>query len=161
MLKTISSCMKEVSDCHSPRFSNGLRSSGHRHIFEVSCPPETEEISDHDLSAPNLTIRSIACPIERDTNHRARQMVLGHATGDMGVVVLDGNGLHVFLLQSPLGRKVAGMKIVGDHGRLPLQNAFKVRDGFLKKVVGSQVLQIADVLSQEGILSPSLCRQCF
>ncbi len=103
LLKTAFSGVKQVRDRHAPRLSNGLRSSRHRHIFEVSSPAESEEISDDDLSAPNLPVRSIACPIEHNTDHWAGEMVLGHAAGDMGVVMLDGDGLNALLLQSPLG----------------------------------------------------------
>ena len=98
--------------------------------------PGAMEVGDQNFAAPDLPIRPIPGAVERNADHRPREMVLRHAAGDMRVVVLHRNGPDVPLLQSPLGREIAGMQIVGDRRRLPLQDALEVSDGLLKDVVG-------------------------
>src|SRR5271165_7003387 len=76
-------------------------------------------------------------------------MILGHARGDVRVVVLHADGLHVLLFQRPLGREIVGMKIVGDHSRLHFEDALEMFDRLPKKAIALQVFEIADMLAEK------------
>jgi hypothetical protein len=55
---------------------------------------ETVVVGDQEFSSPNIPIGTHPCTIEGHAYDRASSLVIGHTTGNMGVVMLHGNKLH-------------------------------------------------------------------
>src|SRR5208283_3716690 len=53
----------------------------------------------------------------------------------------------------PSGGEVVGMEVIGDDLRPDLENPLQMFDSFVEKTITFRVLQISDVLAQEGVLS--------
>jgi hypothetical protein len=71
----------------------------------------------------------------------------------VGVVVLHADEVDAVELDRVLGRQVLGVQVVGDDGRLDLEQPPQVVDGTRERPVGLPVLQVADVVRQVGACS--------
>jgi hypothetical protein len=69
----------------------------------------------------------------------------------VGVVVLHALQFDPFQLQRVLGRQVLGVQVVGDHLGLDREQASEVPDPLGEGAEGLVVLQIADVMGDEGV----------
>src|SRR5450755_3180764 len=105
------------------------------------------------LTTPDISVRAVARTIQCESDHSVFQVVLCHATGDVRMVMLYAHQFHSTLLQRPFGGKVVGVKVVGDNFRPDFENALQVLNRFVEETITLDILQIADVLAQEGVLS--------
>ena len=69
----------------------------------------------------------------------------------MGVMVLDADGRQAGALQRVLGGQVLRMEIVRHGARLHAKELLQVAEGLLEEFEGFVVLQVADVLAQDGV----------
>ena len=145
--------MGQVAYRHPPGLADGGGSAGQRDIFEMSGAFEILIAGDEHFSAPYLSVGAEAGAIEGKANHAAFEMVLDHAAGDVSVMVLHADQLHSTLPQSPFGRKVIRVQIIGDDLRLDFKNAFEVLDGLVEEGITFDIFQIANVLAQERMLA--------
>ena len=84
----------------------------------MSRPVEVSVIAYQELASPDRPVGPITRAVERNADHRFVQVVFGHATGHVGVVMLDGKQPHVFArrpLTRVVRRGIVGMQIVHDH----------------------------------------------
>ena len=73
--------------------------------------------------------------------------VLGHTTGDMGMVVLHRNFLYMRLVSCIACAQVIGMKIIGNYLRVNVQDALHVINCHFEKCIGRQIFKISDMLA--------------
>jgi len=106
-----------------------------------------------DFAAPHRAVGTVAGAVAGYPDHRSLQLVLGHTAHDVGVVVLDPDLGEVCLLIGPAGAEVIRVEVAGDDFRPHSEDALHVLDAFLEELVGGQVLQVADVLADEGLVA--------
>ena len=108
-------------------------------------PLEGFEPRDQHFPAPNLSIYSVAGAIKREADHRPFKAMLGHATGNVRVMMLHGYQWQPPLVRPffcPLGRQVARMQVM-DHGlRLNLKGPHQVVQRLAEEFKPSEVFQI-------------------
>ncbi len=149
--------LDEVGDGHAPGFVDGLRVAGHGGVGEVRGAVEVVEAGgagqadDEDFATPGCAVGAIAGAVEGNAEDASGEMILGHAAGDVGVVMLDSDEVGVVLRAGPLRGEIAGVEIVGDGGGVDFEDLLEVVDGLLEEVVGGEVFEVADVLAQEGV----------
>ncbi len=79
--------------------------------------------------------------------------MFGHAGGDVGVMMLDGDEGQVAFrgpLFGPFGGEVAGVQVVDDGLGLDLEGAHEVVEGLAEEVEAGEVFKIAEVLALIG-----------
>src|SRR5208283_215991 len=145
--------MGQVAHRHAPRLTDGSRSSRHSGIFKMSGALEVLITSDQHFPAPDVPIGTVASPVKGKSDYATFKVILRHTTRNVRMVVLHTKQLHSTLLQRPFCGEVIGVEIVGDDLRPDLENPLKMPDGFVKKTIAFDVLQISDVLAQESVLS--------
>ena len=87
--------------------------------MKVCVPLEARIGTDEKLPTPYGAVRSYS--------------VLGHSRGDMGVVVLNRDGVGKTKLYSILGRNIFRMHVVGDRPRLYRKETLKMLHSFLER----------------------------
>ena len=127
--------MREVTDRHAPGIANRGRSTGQRHVLEMSGAVETFVARYKHLPSPDVAVGAVAGAIERKTDYTACEVVLRHTTCNVGVVVLDANEGDSFLLERPFCGEIIGVKVVGDDLGMDFEDALEVRDGFVEKTI--------------------------
>ena len=140
----------EVRRRHPPWLLDGHGSPRHPHRGEVPGPAERREVGDQDLAPPQRAIAAVAETVEGDSDHRSGLAVVGEAGGDMGVVMLDRHPLHAIQLEGVLGGEVLRVQVVGDQLGTHLEEAHEVLDPLEVGAEGLVVLQVADVVGDEG-----------
>ena len=73
--------------------------------------------------------------------------MLCHATGDVGVVMLDADAAKVLQLERELGAEVAGVEVVRDGGGRDVEEARHALEGFLEEAEGLEVFEVAEMLA--------------
>ena len=58
----------------------------------MRCPPERFQVADEKLAAPDRAVSTKSCTVECHPDDRLGKAMLRHATGHMGMVMLDRNG---------------------------------------------------------------------
>src|SRR5579864_1343907 len=114
---------------------------------------ETFVSSDQNFPTPNFSVGAIAGSIEGKADDVALEMVLGHATRDVRMVMLHAYQGLACLLQRPLGREVIRVQIVRNDLRPNLQNFLQVVNGFFEKFIALQVLQVAHMLTEKCVFA--------
>ncbi len=110
-----------------------------------------------EFTTPDGPVVAVARAVEGDADdcRVARQAVFGHAGGNVGMVVLDANSRQP-LARRPLQRvargQVVGVKVVGHRRRLDTEQPLQVGHAVLKGQQRLVILQIADVVTQEGVV---------
>jgi hypothetical protein len=79
--------------------------------------------------------------------------MLGEHRRDMGVVVLDGIGRQAQRERFAGGEKVR-VQIVGDRDRFHLEGPGEVLQRLLEEGEGRAVVEVAEVLGDEGLVAP-------
>ena len=132
---------------HSPRLTDGGRAAGHPHRPQPAGALVAAQVADQQLPTPHGAVGTEAGSVEDRPDRRRGDTVLGQASGEMGVVVLDPDELHLVELQRVLGRQVVGMQIVRDHLRRHGEHPLEVTDPLQIRRQRRQVLQITDVMT--------------
>ena len=120
--------------------------------MQVAGAFERRVIGDEDFAPPNGSIRAVASAVEGDAYDFAGKMIFGHAGSNVRVVMLYWDVLEVFAFESPFGREIIGMKIVGDDRGVHLKDMLETRDSFLKEIVAFEIFEVADVLTEKGLV---------
>ena len=110
--------VEQMGDGHPPRFADRLVSARHADVPQMGRPPELRVIADQELAPPNGPVGPQARAVERDADHRFIQAVLGHATGHVGMVMLDGHERRPVArraLPRVVARRIIGVQVVNDH----------------------------------------------
>ena len=116
-------------------------------------PLEIQIVRDQDFAAPDAAVRAIASAIHCESDNPSFQMILGHATGDMRVMVLNAYGLRFGLRESPTSGEIIWMKVIRDDGRPNFEDILKMIDRFLEEFVSLCVFEVANVLAQKCLVS--------
>src|SRR5689334_3425221 len=112
------------------------------------------KISDEELAAPKLSIHTKPETVKCNANHLAVNHVVSHTTCHVGMMMLDCDlRRDVFKQQSEFCREVLGMKIVGNHLRLNVEQLFVVFDAVSKRAQRLDVFKVADVMTDERAVS--------
>ena len=125
------------------------------HIAEMGPAFEAGQVCDEKLSAPNLTVGSIAGAVERHANHVLAQMVLGHTGGDVSVMVLHPDPFQSIQFLGESGTEVIGMQVMDNHARLHAEQLLHLLQRFAKELEGLVVLQVADMLAEQRVAALS------
>ncbi len=116
-----------------------------------------------DFPTPDGAVRPVAGAVQGDSQNGSRKTAFGNDRSDVSVVVLDGQAVGqtpvafgrargcILSGFGPLGAEVIGMEIVGDAFGLDFENPLEVCDGVLEGTERFQVLQVPDVLAEEGL----------
>ena len=126
-------------------------SARQRELLEVRDPAVAGEIADEDLTAPQPAVVTVAEAVHADADDGVLPAVLDQPRRDVRVVVLHGHLLLLRQRQRVLGRQVLRVEVVGDHLGLEPEEAPVDRDAGLVVLQRLQVLEIADVLAEEGV----------
>jgi len=89
-------------------------------------------------------------PVHGQAQNRPGQPVFGDHRCNVRVMMLDRQSRQVILGKGPLGAEVVRMYVMDDVLGFDLEDSFEVIDGPFKGTEGLEVLQISDVLAQEG-----------
>src|SRR5271167_173267 len=111
---------------------------------------ETFIVCDEHFPTPDFPVGAIAGAIEDKADHATGEVVLRHATRNVGVVVLhadDADTFHRILFDGPFCGEILGMQIVGDDLRPNFENAPKMLDGLMEKTITFDIFQISNVLT--------------
>ncbi len=122
---------------HPPRLAHGAVAAGQGHVGQVGGALVAGVIGDEELATPDRPIVDVAGAVEGHADHRplAAQAVLGHARGDVGVVVLHFDQRQP-LAGSPFAGitsgHVVGVAVAGDDRRPRAEQALHVFDATLE-----------------------------
>jgi len=157
----------EVAQGHAVWPSDGRLAAGEGHIGQVGDALVLSVVADQEFAAPDAPVLAVARAVEGHADDAPLQAVLGHTTGDVGVVVLHSDkrlsaaaSRRPSVRPSPLAhclllgifcRKIIGMHVVSDDPWIHLEEPLEVLDGGFVGPQGLQVLHVADVLAQEGV----------
>ena len=98
-------------------------------VREVSSALERPAVAQQELAAPHRAVGAVPRAVEDDTDDPLRQPVLDYATGQVRVVMLNGQEVQP-LGRGPFGgvagRGVVGMQVVDDGaGRIEKSCSYK------------------------------------
>ncbi len=112
---------------------------------------EIQEIAYQKFAAPNPAIGSVARTIERHADNLAVDSVIGHATGDVRVMMLNPDGTQTGFCKRETRAQVTGVQVVGNRRWRDAEEAPQMGQRFAKQFQRFEVFQIADVLAQDSI----------
>src|SRR5919109_1060561 len=108
-----------------------------------------------ELSAPDGTVRTVAGPVEGNSDHAlfCGTFVVSEAARDVRVVVLDADSREPGFLQltGVLGGQVLGMEVVGDQFWTNVEEPAVVLDSFPERPQRLVVLHVSDMVAHEGM----------
>jgi hypothetical protein len=133
-----------------PWFADSRVAAGKKNWTEAGETVETEIIRGEEFSAPDGGVGAEARAIPGDADDAALEAVLGHAAGDVGVMMLDVNLPQVSAPERVLGAQVAGMQIVRDGGGGDVEEARHALQGLFEEAEGLEVFEVAEVLAGNG-----------
>src|ERR1035437_3741334 len=117
----------------------------------MCAPGELREACDKEFAAPDAPVAAVAGAVEGDADHLSAQVILGHANGDVGVMMLNGEPAFNVRGERRACAPVSGMKIMGHCAGLYPEKALHPRQRFLEELLGLEVLKVPDVLAQNGM----------
>ena len=115
---------------------------------EVGNTIEALNVCDQQLAAPEGAVIAKAGAIEGNTQHRARDVVLGHHPQQVGVMVLHlevGGTLILAIALGPLMAEVAWVAIRDQQFWLEVVEFAKGGQGLLEVLLHRQAVEIADI----------------
>ena len=134
-----------------PRMSDRRGSARQRELLKVGDSAVAGEIADEDLTAPQPAVVPVAEAVHADADDGVLPAVLDQPRRDVRVVVLHGHLLLLRQRQCVLRRQVLRVEVVGDHLGLEPEEATIDLDAGLVVLQRLQVLEVADVLAEEGV----------
>jgi len=141
---------------HAPGFARRLVAAGQRQRTQVAKAGEAFVVHLQQFAAPAALVGAHADAVEGEAEQRPRGAMLRRHRGDVGVVVLHGDGF-----QAAAAREVGGeacaveirVQVVGDQLRLDFQQLHHALRGLLQRAAGRRVVEVADVLGEEGLVA--------
>src|SRR5215471_11508558 len=122
-----------MSQRAAPGLSNGTVASGQRRVTQMCTPIEFGVIANQELSAPNLAVGAIARAVEGHSDHRAAQSVVGHATGNMRMMMLHADGGQPRFFLSETSAEVIGVKVISSRNWRDPKEALQVSQRFAEE----------------------------
>ena len=122
-----------------------------RHVAQVRAPFESAVVRHQELPAPDLAVGPVAGAIQRHADYFPAQSILGHATGDVRVMVLHADLLQVRHAQRVLRAQVPRMQIVRHGPRLHAEELLQVGQRLFKEDQRFVILHVADVLAEHRV----------
>ncbi len=108
------------------------------------------QVRDEELSAPKRPVGAVTEAVEREPEDRRRHAVLGHARGDVRMVMLHGDRRQIDVA-CVLRRQILGVQVVRhDLGNDAVQRA-KMCDRLFERPPRREVLEVADVVARHDL----------
>jgi len=117
----------------------------------MTAAPEFEEIADEEFSSPYPAVCSVAGTVERHPDYRAVDSVVGHATCDVRMVMLNSDCAQPRLEKRVAGAQIARVQVVSHGNRRDVEEALQVLPSLAEEGHGFEIFEISDVLAQDGI----------
>ena len=144
----------EVCRSHAPGLPNGLLSSGQGDLLKMGQTLKVGVGGHQELPAPESAISAVPCAVPGYANDRPCTSILRHATGNVGMMMLHRDAGQSLQGESILAGEVARMEIVGHHLGGDGEEFGEVLDTVHERAIRPVILQIANVVAQEGMLLP-------
>ena len=143
----------QIAQGHAPGLADRRVTAGQRDVAQMRAPGELRVACDKEFAAPDAAVAAVARAVEGDANHLSAQVVLSHATGDVGVMMLNGEPAFNPRRERHARAPVSRMKIVGHCAWLYTEEALHPRQRLLEELLRLEVLKVADMLAQDGMAS--------
>src|SRR6266568_5249533 len=140
----------QMTQRHSPRFSDSGLAARHGHIVQMREALKTLKPTDQYFAAPNAPVGAVSGPVQRKPDDRSLQPVLSHASRDMCVMMLHRDHPQATLcspLLCPSRREISRMQIMRNTLRLDLKCAHQVLQRLLKELKPCQIFEVAKMLA--------------
>ena len=144
--------IEQIAEAEPPRFANGPVAARQRNITKMGATLESGEIGHQKFPAPDLAVRAEPGSVECDADDFVGDPVLGHATRDVRVMMLDADLWKIRHLQRELGAQILRMQIVSDRGGRDAEELLHTIQRFAIEDQRFVIFQIADVLAQERMM---------
>src|SRR5262245_18277152 len=119
-------------------------------------PAKGAVIADQELPTPDAAVGPVARPVEGNPDYRLNKAMLGHTTGHVRVVVLDGNRRpRTAVLPRVSCRGIIGVQIMDQELRPEIEKPLVMRDRFPEGPEGCVMVEIADVVAEERVMAPA------
>src|ERR1700722_3515039 len=135
---------------HAPSLASRLVATGQSDVAKMGAAMGTMKITDEEFPAPDLAVGSKTGSVKSHPDDFFVQAVFRHATGDVGVVMLNRQ-FRLRAAEGPASAEVIGMEIMSDQARIRLINALQIAERFFKELQRFVIFQVADVLARNGI----------
>ena len=106
--------IEQIAQAETPGFANSPVATREWNVPKMRAALKSGEIGHQKFAAPNLAVGAEARSIKGHADHFVGDPILGHATRDVRVMVLDADLLNIRHLQRQLGAEILRMQIVGD-----------------------------------------------
>ena len=139
---------------HAVRLFHGPVPARQRDGTQAAEAAEITVIPCQQLAAPACAVRPEAGPVPDEAEAGSFQAVVGHAGGHMGMVMLHLQQRDALLLCPILriaGREIIRMQVAGQRAGPDVKEPLKMADLLFIVFQGLEILQVADVLAQEGV----------
>jgi hypothetical protein len=143
----------EIGCSHAPWLPDGLFATRQWDFHQMSHPVKMSVGSDEEFPAPEVAVAPITRPVPSYADHWPLAAILRHTTGDVRMVMLNSDMWEPFQRPCIVAGEVPRMKIIGDGLRDDFEEPFEVLDALDEGAIRLIVLQLADVVAQEGKLS--------
>ena len=117
---------------------------------------EPRPVHPQQFAPPCGTVRAEPIAVQRQTEDGRGACMLSQHRGNVGMVMLHRDGRDakpVRHRERDLGGVEVGVEIVSDRLRAHRDDGLQVLDRLLQRVAGTRVVEIADVLRQEGLVA--------
>src|ERR1039457_4811066 len=84
-------CLMQKCQRHAPWFADSSVAAGQAHLAKMTGPPETVISADQELAAPNRAVTAVTGTVKNQADNLTLQPILGHACGQVGMMVLHRN----------------------------------------------------------------------
>ena len=108
----------QVAQRRAPRLAHGRVAARQRDVAQVAAPLAAPIAGHQKLAAPDGPIGAVSGAVERHSDDFAREAILGHAGGDVRVMVLHAEFRHPNHPQRVLGAEIVRMEVIGHGARL-------------------------------------------
>ncbi len=142
--------IEQIAAGHAPGLSNAGISARQQNRTQPGIAVEAGVAGGKKFAAPDGSIGAEAGAIPGHADDASFELVLGHATGDVGVMMLNADGPEIRLLERELGAEIAGVQIVGDGRGRDVEEATHALQRLLKKLQSLVIFQVAEVLAGQS-----------
>ena len=141
---------------HSPRLTRGAITARQRQGCKRTDSQKIGSPGAQQFAPPGSAVAAQPDAVQRQPERRLAKAVFGHHRYQMGVVMLHWNRRQTTCpgkIGGETGGLEVGMQVVRNPLRLDLQDVDQVRDCILKEAAGRCIVEVADVLRNEGLIA--------
>ena len=143
----------QVGQSGAPGLAHGRIAAGQPDVPQVRAPFKAAVASHQKLAAPNGAVGAVSRAVEGHPDGIASQAVFGHAGSDVGVMVLHADHGQALQPQRVFGAEIARVQVVRDGSRRHAKQLFQIGQRLFEEPQGFVILQVANVLAQDGVAS--------